>query len=352
MNGSQVQYTNTLSSTASSMYKTIRDPPRAPIVMKQYEASSSAFDPSSGADSRVLVRVLIFALFYILASLVVLASIIYEYERRDGWLLKSSDELVNSLENLNSDVRKVPISSLKSFGIVESGESTLFSNLFVFRLRLFMSLFIGMSTGLWMLITRANFELCRWRRRQFIKKTSSVPGSVPLTGSTRMQHLFRDGASVTFSATKPVNPADNQYFSSFFASHPPLPQIPQLPQQQLTQQQHAHLSNEHSAHLNGVQAHLGYQHSLQRSAYGDGHHLSQAAPHQQLSHHLSQHQQYVGHHHQGVFPHQSSSSATSSTSVSSGHTFAYPNPNLVLDNHWGEHASSVSSHRTGNETAV
>lgn len=112
--------------------------------------------PGQNNKDAALVRSGIFALFYTLPALCVLAAHIYEYILRDSWLRQPTDLPVNTNEaNIQPLDKNRP-------------------NFEVFNMKIFMSLVIGIKTGIWILT--AKFPINLWRglfSRCFMKKLST-----------------------------------------------------------------------------------------------------------------------------------------------------------------------------------
>ncbi|OTF78449.1 hypothetical protein BLA29_011102, partial [Euroglyphus maynei] len=121
-------------------------------------AINDAFDYDSHEDSAgrhdddaALIRSGIFALFYTLPALCVLSTYIYEYLYRQQWLLRQTDTTI---------ITSTATNLVNSPPIIESLETNR-PNFEIFNMRLFMSLVIGIKTGIWILTARSPITALR-----------------------------------------------------------------------------------------------------------------------------------------------------------------------------------------------
>lgn len=116
---------------------------------------------TSVASRQSLLRTAIFALFYTLPALCVLIAHVYEYSQRQTWLRRPSQS--------PSDIQMT---------------DSVRPNFEVFNMKLFMSLVIGIKTGIWILTASTSFSL--WNcffARHFVKKSAHVPAYYIKEGS-------------------------------------------------------------------------------------------------------------------------------------------------------------------------
>ncbi len=156
--------------------------------------SSSEFESETAA---ALIRSAIFALFYLIPAAFVTAGYAYEYLYRDSWLLKPetqfSSAVSSSASSSSSEVMQISSNSVVAATNAAGAESSATStpNFEVFNMRLFMSLVIGINTGIWILTTKSPIKGWSWCSssstssgclfwRCFVKKG----GPVPLSGSS------------------------------------------------------------------------------------------------------------------------------------------------------------------------
>ena len=111
-------------------------------------------DDSNGHynDDAALIRSGIFALFYTLPALCVLSTYIYEYLYRQQWLSRQTDPTAIITSTSTNMINAPPM--------IESLESNR-PNFEIFNMRLFMSLVIGIKTGIWILTARSPITALR-----------------------------------------------------------------------------------------------------------------------------------------------------------------------------------------------
>ncbi|UXI22374.1 hypothetical protein NH340_JMT08317 [Sarcoptes scabiei] len=140
-----------------------------------------------------LIRSGIFALFFILPSWCVLATFIYEYLLREQWLLRSFASAANyfgidpnsqTFQHQNSLAQSSQLHSINEYNsnqfisqssiTMESIDSVVRPNFDVFNVRLFMSLVIGIKTGIWILTSKYPITILRCMFSRCIMKKISL----------------------------------------------------------------------------------------------------------------------------------------------------------------------------------
>ena len=155
---------------------------------------------ATAAKDQLNVRVLIFAAFYLLPTCSILGSNMYEYLSRESWLLAGATERPN----------------------VE-----------VFIFKIFMSLIVGMKSGLWMWSTqRSPFQLWSLLSARF-KKPARVPAYVVATAPRAQKQPFLnsstlDKQSLSRNGSLAIGPHSMSipYTSNLIV---PLPLVPAVP---------------------------------------------------------------------------------------------------------------------------
>lgn len=190
--------------------------PRASVRRhrQRHSASCSCRAPRSfGSKSAALVRSGIFALFYTLPALCVLVANIYEYSLRSSWLRQPNDMPLGNNPSVQVLDKPVP-------------------NFEIFNMKIFMSLVIGIKTGIWILT--AKFPIHLWRglfTRCLMKKlpppsTATAAPSAPTAVPNNNNNMCYAG--LTNGQFQRSAPPVQQQKADFFFKPAPIDQFGQF----------------------------------------------------------------------------------------------------------------------------